>query len=126
MAVQFKEFVRPRLRESRGTQEESHPCTATATEVFPIISISEAKGITDDFYRITVWYDDQGEQFEHLDVLRGRSASGVAEDRGTVVETCGRASAALILRISGALSPPRSTHRGGIPFLRRGVPLPIA
>ena len=33
---------------------------------FRVISISEAKGITDDFYRITVWYDDEGQKFEHM------------------------------------------------------------
>ncbi|HSW02740.1 MAG TPA: hypothetical protein VLI39_21430 [Sedimentisphaerales bacterium] len=67
MAVQFKEFVRPAFS---GNPEELKKkviqyCNSEL-KCFRIISISEAKGITDDFYRITVWYDDQGEQFEQL------------------------------------------------------------
>lgn len=67
MAVQFKEFIRPAFS---GNPEELKKkviqyCNREL-KCFRIISISEAKGITDDFYRITVWYDDQGEQFEHL------------------------------------------------------------
>jgi hypothetical protein len=67
MAVQFKEFVRPAFS---GNPEELKKkviqyCNSEL-RCFRIISISEAKGITDDFYRITVWYDDQGEQFEQL------------------------------------------------------------
>jgi hypothetical protein len=67
MAIQFKEFVRPAFS---GNPEELKKKVITycnsELKCFRIISISEAKGITDDFYRITVWYDDQGEQFEHL------------------------------------------------------------
>lgn len=67
MAIQFKEFVRPVFS---GHPEELkkkvvHFCN-TELKCFRIISISEAKGISDDFYRITVWYDDEGEKFEHL------------------------------------------------------------
>jgi len=67
MAVQFKEFVRPAFS---GNPDELKKkvikyCNSEL-KCFRIISISEAKGISDDFYRITVWYDDQGEQFEHL------------------------------------------------------------
>jgi len=67
MAVQFKEFIRPAFS---GNPEELKKkvikyCNSEL-KCFRIISISEAKGVTDDFYRITVWYDDEGEQFEHL------------------------------------------------------------
>lgn len=67
MAIQFKEFVRPAFS---GNPEELKKKVVkycnTELKCFRIISISEAKGITDDFYRITVWYDDEGEKFEHL------------------------------------------------------------
>jgi len=67
MAVQFKEFVRPAFS---GNPEELKKRVVkycnSELKCFRIISISEAKGISDDFYRITVWYDDEGEQFEHL------------------------------------------------------------
>jgi hypothetical protein len=67
MAVQFKEFVRPAFS---GNPEELKKKVVkycnNELKCFRIISISEAKGISDDFYRITVWYDDEGEQFEHL------------------------------------------------------------
>jgi len=67
MAIQFKEFVRPAFS---GNPEELKKkvikyCNSEL-KCFRIISISEAKGISDDFYRITVWYDDEGEKFEHL------------------------------------------------------------
>ncbi len=67
MAIQFKEFVRPAFS---GNPEELKRkviqyCNGEL-KCFRIISISEAKGISDDFYRITVWYDDEGEKFEHL------------------------------------------------------------
>lgn len=67
MAVQFKEFVRPIFS---GNPEElkRKVITFCNTEIkgFKILSISEAKGISDDFYRITVWYDDESEQYEKL------------------------------------------------------------
>jgi hypothetical protein len=67
MAIQFKEFVRPAFS---GNPEELKKKVVkycnSQLKCFRIISISEAKGITDDFYRITVWYDDEGEKFEHL------------------------------------------------------------
>jgi len=67
MAIQFKEFIRPVFS---GNPEELKKkvikyCN-TELKCFRIISISEAKGISDDFYRITVWYDDEGEKFEHM------------------------------------------------------------
>ncbi len=67
MAIQFKEFVRPAFS---GNPEELKKrvikyCNSEL-KCFRIISISEAKGISDDFYRITVWYDDEGEKFEHM------------------------------------------------------------
>lgn len=67
MAVQFKEFVRPAF--SGNTEELKRKVTAycnTEIKGFKVLSISEAKGISDDFYRITVWYDDESEQFEKL------------------------------------------------------------
>ena len=67
MAVQFKEFVRPAFS---GDPEELKKKVVKycnrELKCFRIISISEAKGMTDDFYRITVWYDDLGEKFEHM------------------------------------------------------------
>jgi len=67
MAIQFKEFVRPAFS---GNPEELKKkvikyCNSEL-KCFRIISISEAKGMTDDFYRITVWYDDEGQKFEHM------------------------------------------------------------
>lgn len=67
MAVQFKVFTRPAF--SGDTEELKKKvmkyCNAEL-KCFRIISISEAKGMTDDFYRITVWYDDEAEKFERL------------------------------------------------------------
>lgn len=67
MAVQFKVFKRPAF--SGDTEElkkkAANYCNSELAG-FRIISISEAKGISDDFYRITIWYDDEGERFEHL------------------------------------------------------------
>lgn len=67
MAIQFKEFVRPAFS---GNPEELKKKVVkycnNELKCFRIISISEAKGISDDFYRITVWYDDEGEKFECL------------------------------------------------------------
>ncbi|MEN6578194.1 MAG: hypothetical protein ABFD90_17750 [Phycisphaerales bacterium] len=67
MAIQFKEFVRPAFS---GNPEELKKkvikyCNSEL-KCFRVISISEAKGMTDDFYRITVWYDDEGQKFEHM------------------------------------------------------------
>lgn len=67
MAIQFKEFVRPVFS---GNPEELKKkviqyCNSEL-KCFRVISISEAKGISDDFYRITVWYDDEGQKFEHM------------------------------------------------------------
>jgi len=67
MAVQFKVFKRPAF--SGDTEELKKKVVNycnSELKGFRIISISEAKGISDDFYRITVWYDDEGERFEHL------------------------------------------------------------
>lgn len=67
MAVQFKEFKRPIFS---GNPEElkRKVIVFCNTEIkgFKVLSISEAKGISDDFYRITVWYDDESEQYEKL------------------------------------------------------------
>jgi len=67
MAIQFKEFVRPAFS---GNPDELKKKVVkycnSELKCFRIISISEAKGISDDFYRITVWYDDEGEKYEHM------------------------------------------------------------
>ena len=67
MAVLFKEFYRPAFS---GNADELKKKVVkfcnTDIKGFRVISISEAKGITDDFYRITVWYDDEAEKYEHL------------------------------------------------------------
>jgi hypothetical protein len=67
MAVQFKVFTRPAF--SGDTEEIKMKVVKYCNhelKCFRIISISEAKGMTDDFYRITIWYDDEAEKFEHL------------------------------------------------------------
>ena len=67
MAIQFKVFKRPAF--SGDTEELKKKVTQycnSELKGFRIISISEAKGISDDFYRITIWYDDEAEKFEHL------------------------------------------------------------
>jgi len=67
MAIQFKEFTRPAF--SGDAEELKKKVTKycnSELKCFRIISISEAKGMTDDFYRITVWYDDEAEKYEHL------------------------------------------------------------
>ena len=67
MAIQFKEFTRPAF--SGGTEELKKKVTTycnSELKCFRVISISEAKGMSDDFYRITVWYDDEAEKYEHL------------------------------------------------------------
>ncbi len=67
MAIQFKEFTRPAF--SGDTDELKKKVVKycnSELKCFRIISISEAKGISDDFYRITVWYDDEAEKYEHL------------------------------------------------------------
>ncbi len=67
MAIQFKEFTRPAF--SGDTEEVKKRVTKycnSELKGFRIISISEAKGMSDDFYRITVWYDDEAEKYEHL------------------------------------------------------------
>ena len=67
MAVQFKEFNRPAFSGDTQTLKKKvlEYCNSEL-KCFRVISISEAKGMTDDFYRITVWYDDEAEKYEHL------------------------------------------------------------
>ena len=67
MAIQFKEFTRPIFSGNPELLKEKviKYCN-TELKNFRIISISEAKGISDDFYRITVWFDDEVEKFERL------------------------------------------------------------
>lgn len=67
MAIQFKEFKRPAFSGSADDLKRKviRYCNSEL-KAFRVISISEAKGFSDDFYRITVWYDDEVEQFEKL------------------------------------------------------------
>ena len=79
MAIQFKEFTRPAF--SGDAEEVKKRVTKycnSELKCFRIISISEAKGMTDDFYRITVWYDDEAEKYEHL-MSTSRAENSVAE-----------------------------------------------
>jgi len=67
MAIQFKEFVRPAFSgDPDELKRKVIKYCNSELKCFRIISISEAKGISDDFYRITVWYDDEGEKYEHM------------------------------------------------------------
>ena len=74
MAIQFKEFVRPIFS---GNPEELKKkvikyCNKEL-KGYQVLAISEAKGISDDFYRITVWYDDGIEHIERLMAERHRN-----------------------------------------------------
>jgi len=67
MAVQFKEFNRPAFSgDAQALKKKVMEYCNRELKCFRVISISEAKGVTDDFYRITVWYDDEAEKYEHL------------------------------------------------------------
>jgi hypothetical protein len=67
MAIQFKEFTRPAFSgDADELKKKVVKYCNSQLKCFRIISISEAKGISDDFYRITVWYDDEAEKYEHL------------------------------------------------------------
>jgi len=67
MAIQFKVFKRPAFSgDTEELKKKAAKYCNSELGSFRIISISEAKGISDDFYRITVWYDDEAEKFEHL------------------------------------------------------------
>jgi hypothetical protein len=67
MAIQFKEFTRPAFSgDADELKKKVVKYCNKELRCFRIISISEAKGISDDFYRITVWYDDEAEKYEHL------------------------------------------------------------
>ena len=67
MAIQFKEFTRKAFS---GASEELKRKVVefcnTEIKGFRVISVSEAKGVSDDFYRVTVWYDDEVEKYELL------------------------------------------------------------
>ena len=67
MAIQFKEFIRPIFSGNPEVLKEAvvKYCNSELKS-FRVISISEAKGISDDFYRITIWYDDEVEKYEQL------------------------------------------------------------
>jgi len=67
MAIQFKEFIRPIFSGNPEVLKKTvvKYCNSELKS-FRVISISEAKGISDDFYRITVWYDDEVEKYERL------------------------------------------------------------
>lgn len=83
MAIQFKEFVRPVFSGSPDELKRKvvKYCNSQL-KCFRIISISEAKGISDDFYRITVWYDDEGEKYEHM-MSSAVEADADAQEPGT-------------------------------------------
>ncbi len=67
MAIQFKEFTRPAFSgDAEELKKKVMKYCNSELKCFRVISISEAKGVTDDFYRITVWYDDEAEKYEHL------------------------------------------------------------
>jgi len=67
MAIQFKEFTRPIF--SGDPEELKRKVVKYCNKElkgFHVIAISEAKGLSDDFYRITIWYDDGTEHIERL------------------------------------------------------------
>lgn len=67
MAILFKEFTRPVFSgDAEELKKKVVKYCNSELKCFRIISISEAKGISDDWYRITVWYDDEAEKYEHL------------------------------------------------------------
>jgi predicted aldo/keto reductase-like oxidoreductase len=67
MAIQFKEFTRPAFSgDADELKKKVVKYCNKELRCFRIISISEANRISDDFYRITVWYDDEAEKYEHL------------------------------------------------------------
>ena len=67
MAIQFREFNRPAFSgDAEALKKKVVKYCNNELRCFRIISISEAKGVTDDFYRITVWYDDEAERYEYL------------------------------------------------------------
>ena len=59
MSVKFKEFIRSAFS---GSTEDLKKAVAdfcnSELKNMRVLSISEAKGVSDDFYKITVWYDD--------------------------------------------------------------------
>ncbi|MFC1763276.1 hypothetical protein ACFL6U_14510 [Planctomycetota bacterium] len=67
MAIQFKEFKRPAFS---GNPDELKRKVVrycnNELKAYRVVGISEAKGISDDFYRITVWYDDGIAEIERL------------------------------------------------------------
>ncbi len=67
MAIQFKEFKRKAF--SGASDELKRKVVEFCNNEikgFRVISVSEAKGVSDDFFRITVWYDDEVEKYELL------------------------------------------------------------
>ena len=67
MAIQFKEFKRSVFSgDPDALKKKVVKYCNTELKSFRIVSISEAKGFSDDFYRITVWYDDQSEVYERM------------------------------------------------------------
>jgi hypothetical protein len=78
MAIQFKEFIRPIFSGNPEVLKETvvKYCNSELKSS-RVISISEAKGISDDFYRITVWYDDEAEKYERL--LSNHGLNGIEE-----------------------------------------------
>ena len=67
MAILFKEFTRPAFSgDAEELKKKVVKYCNSELKCFRIISISEAKGFSDDWHRITVWYDDEAEKYEHL------------------------------------------------------------
>ena len=77
MAIQFKEFQRKAF--SGASDELKRKVVEfcnSEIKGFRVISVSEAKGVSDDFYRITVWYDDEVEKYE---LLLRKTVDGASE-----------------------------------------------
>jgi hypothetical protein len=79
MAVQYREFTRSPFSGDAGELKRKviKYCNSELRGC-RILSISEAKGFSDDWYRITVWYDDEAEKYEHL------MSAGASEHRTDV------------------------------------------
>lgn len=82
MAILFKEFTRPVFSgDAEELKKKVVKYCNSELKCFRIISISEAKGFSDDWYRITVWYDDEAEKYEHLMSTRAEAdAASCAND----------------------------------------------
>lgn len=78
MAIQFKEFKRPAFSgDPEQLKKKVMRYCNTELKAYRIIGISEAKGFSDDFYRITVWFDDG---IEHIERLMAQEHSAELEE----------------------------------------------